>query len=331
LLVGAVAVAAIAAGIFVGQQSRASIAERALHVISGQPLRLVMIDTHASDVVVDLERGTEVDAPHVVIEWFDPKTGTRRVRDTIGGVALSDRRVGDDVREAAPETLVANFPLLYRTELAHRSASVVSARVSGTPAYWLRFPSGRSLSAVAIDRRTYHPLLVVFHTGGGRTMFRVQSVTHLDARSASPFAPRPIMRLPQAPVALTEPTSDLPPSIAAIRRIPGMPRGRVAVVRAKRLRFADGKTATDTVLANAPTQGRLPSHFLRLQLAAFATPSFGWTPALVALAKPNRLILEQAGAYTLGYLHLPRAFVRLSTTQGRQAIIAAGRQLRSRS
>ena len=322
-LAAAFAVAVVAAGVFVRQQPQAGVVQRALKAVSGPGvIRLQMIDSRPSDVIVDLERGTSVRTPHVVVVWFDPQTGRSRVRDLIGGIAVSDRQLRGS-GAAARSITAANFALSYRTALATRTAAVSRARVRGVAAYWLRFSGAHALSAVAINRQTYQPLLVEMRAGGERTTLRVRSITRLD-----PGAPalRAVGRVPH------------PSTVGVVDRVlvsrpqpvisAGQPRA-FPVARVETVRFANGIDGEEAIFSDEKVQGRLPTHFLRIQLANFASSTFGWTPALVALATPGRLVIERAGAYTLGYLHLGRHFIRLSTSEGSDDVITAAQRLRA--
>lgn len=317
-LAAAVAVTAIIAGIFVSQQPRAGVVERALRAVSGAtPLQLTLVDPHPSEIVVDLSTGSEVAVPHVLTEWFEPRSGRRRVRDTVAGVTVSDRVLSGaanalDTRSA----LAAEFPVAYRKALARPGTRVEAAQVLGRRGYWLRFSRG-ALAAVAVDHRSYHPLLVVFHDGDGTTAFRVRSVLRVKAL----IPPTDVPQLRQPRLLETRTVATPPPALDVLRRDGLRP------VQIKRLLFANNQTASDTIFAASRPRGRLPAHFLRVEIAPFPAAPFGWTPTLVALARPGVIVVERTGAYTVGYVRIRGSYLRLLTTERRQEIIQRARQL----
>jgi hypothetical protein len=172
----AIAVAGVAAAILVavllapGGNGNHAILGRALAAIgNGRVLHLVM-QTRTGTVLVDLTSGRRTVETAQIESWTDRNFQrdhlVMRVRGHVADLLLpEDRKKGGMV--GAVDPAFAALWTGYRRSLANGDAKLErKGIVAGRPVYWLRFPSfdhGRAGTEVAIDRRTYKPVLVRSH------------------------------------------------------------------------------------------------------------------------------------------------------------------------
>lgn len=321
VLAAAVTAVAVAAALFASASSRAGVIDRALHAFSTKRvLHLALVDLATNDDIVNVSNGRPVAVRHVVSEWFDPKTGRGRVRDSLDGVTISDQPASRALSTGLPAA-VTSFPLSYRRALEHARERDVSRRViKGHPSYWLRFRTGPIL-AVAIDRRTFRPSLVIVRGRSRNHAFRVAAITEL-LTPHNTLVPQPAPHLPATRVLAVRSTNPPADVAVAVRDASGY-----EVASAQKYEFAGGATGYDLIFARAPVRGRLPQHFVRIQTAAIPRSGFGWTPSLVALTAPTRLVLARAGSYDVGYFRSGTSYSRISTRDGRRTLLAVAQRL----
>jgi hypothetical protein len=148
---------------------------RALAAIGdGRVLHLVL-ESRGGEELVDLRTGRRTPVVARVESWRDGDSGREHVVIRIGDT-ITDALVPDDLQEHGLSSGPTD-PALdalwkgYRRALAD-GAAFLDGRgvVDGHPVYWLHFPSfGDRLrgTKVAIDRKTYKPVLVRRDTGDG--------------------------------------------------------------------------------------------------------------------------------------------------------------------
>jgi hypothetical protein len=172
----AIAVAGVAAAILVavllapGGSGNHAILGRALAAIgNGRVLHLVM-QTRTGTVLVELKSGRRMVETAQIESWTDRNFQrdhlVMRIRGQVADLLLpEDRKKGGMV--GAIDPAFAAFWTGYRRSLANGDAKLErQGMLAGRPVYWLRFPSfhnGQPGTEVAIDRRTYKPVLVRSH------------------------------------------------------------------------------------------------------------------------------------------------------------------------
>jgi hypothetical protein len=184
----AIAVAGVAAAILVavllapGGSGNHAILGRALAAIgNGRVLHLVM-RTGTGTVLVDLKSGRRTVETAEVESWTDRDFQrdhlVMRVRGQVADL-LFPEDLKKEFRTFGPvDPAFAAFWTGYRRSLANGDAKLERKGVlAGRLVYWLRFPSfnrGQPGTEVAIDRRTYKPVLVRSHFSRiGRRDYRV--------------------------------------------------------------------------------------------------------------------------------------------------------------
>jgi hypothetical protein len=327
------AAAVIAVGVAVGaltrQGSQAGVVENALAALpTDRVLHLVFEDGRPAASVIDLRTGRAKPALHVVSEWFDLRSGTRRVRDLVGGVPVSDVRLRPSdgaISAVGTDTPAAldRFPALYRRALTHATnAEVTRRRVAGTSVFWLGFGPSSSLRAVAIDKRTYRPILIVFRAGAGVREFTVRDISALPQTATVPTAqavPRPL----RSRVVASTTTNGLPTSERWVSvRLLGESAASLSFQSQTVLRFSNGGEGLELLYGSTAAGGRLPAHFVRVFEARRPDARFGWSPVLSKLAQPGSAVIEQDGAITNAYVRVSGTFIRIMTSEGRRVTIA---------
>jgi hypothetical protein len=322
VLAAALVVGAIAAGVFLSEQSHAGVIDKALAAVSTpHVLRLVLVDLESREDVVDLSDGNPVPVRHIIRLWFDQKTRRGRLRDSVDGITVSDQPTASAPPISASfAAALTHFTSVYRRALEDATRRDVSLRrIDGQKRYWLRFDKG-ALYAVAVDRHTFRPIRIVFRDRGHGHAFRVTGVALDDPRQA--LTPRATPRLRPIRVVAIHPSSA---PTALVRAATAS--NDFTVDAARSVAFADGTTGFDLIVAPATVRGRLPGQFVRIQEASRPAVYFGWTSALVALTRPGHMVIRRAGHYALGYLRVGSSFVRISTPQGRTPLLAVARHL----
>jgi len=294
------------------------------HAISAVPtdrvLHFVLEDERPAEVVVNLKTGVRHAQHHAVEEWFDPRTGMRRVRDLVGGVAVRDA-VSRGMPTQHDVKGLERFPIVYRTALADAASSNVRRISNGaSAAYEIHFRRSRLASAI-VDAHTFRPLRVVFRSAGTSRVFVVARM-----RSLSPQAdiPAPVRLQTFVSSATVASSSDLAPSTTRTlfpTRLVGL---RLVAVR--RLTFRHNRRGWDLTYAHSKAAGRLPSRYLRVQVAAAPYAQLGWQSGLVPVAR-SQLIAEGAGRVWSGYLRRGEMFIHLVSSEGLAAVIRAARTL----
>lgn len=325
-LVAAVVIGAVAVGALTRSDSQAGVVESALAALpTDRVLHLVLEDEQPGVSVVNLQTGRSSPAPHIVSEWFDLRSGTRRVRDLIAGVAVSDVRVGagnSPITASPSPTTIGRFPALYRKALAQATNADVTRRtVDGASVFWLRFPRSRTIDAVAINRKTFRPSVIVLRNGRDTHQFRVRKIESLPPSASVP---------PTGPTAhpLTSHVAESIPSNAEAAsetwlaaRTFGRHAAGLPLLSVRALRFSNGNAGVELLFGDSSAKGRLPNHFVRVQESSGPEGHFGWSQALVHLARPSVAVVEQDGKDTNVYLTESQRFIRVLTSEGRQAAL----------
>jgi hypothetical protein len=322
-IIAAVVVALLAA--LTRDTSRAGVIERAIAVVpKSRVVRLVLEDERPAQTIVNLNTGRRRLDHHLIEEWFDLRTGSRRVRDTIGGVAVSDVMAHGKNSETRIVGL-DRFPAIYRAALvsaANREVRRTSVDSNGV--YEIRFPHSRLLASVAIDAETYRPVRVVFHDGNASRGFRVVQLHSLPRHAKIP-APRPITGDVRGAVVAQSRKLDF---AEASRVAPGRLLG-MHLVAARGLTFRDGGTALEITFANRAFAGKLPSRYVRVQVSTLPYVQLGWRDDLVVLARGDKLVAEAVGTSWSGYFKRGRQLIHLMTSAGLAGLVQASKELRA--
>lgn len=319
-VVAAVAFALVAA--FARDSSRAGVIQRAIAALPGnRVLRLSLEDERAAVLVVNLPTGERRAKHHTIEEWFDPRTGTRRVRDLLGKVVVSDA-ISHSKRSDTEVRGVDQFPAVYRDALTGVGrANVKRSSIGSTPVYEIRFPHSRVLASVAVDAETFRPVRVVFHDGSSTRAFRIVRLTALAAQAKIPSR-----RRLQGVVRIASVIRSQKLRVARIdiapRRVLGM-----RLVAAKVLSFPEGGHAFDLIYGTGAVSGRLPARYLRVQLANLPYAHLGWRDELLPLASNGKLVAESAGGAWSGYLRHGNQFVHVMTSEGLGSLVNATKEL----
>lgn len=319
-ITAAVAFALVAA--FARDTSHAGVLERAIAALpTGRVLRLVLEDQRPAEIAIDLDTGARHAEHHSIEEWFDPRTGDRRVRDVVGGIAVSDVIARGPAIQNTVQGL-DRFPAVYRAALAGAAKrDVRRSSLGASPVYEIRFPHSNVLASVVVDARTYRPLRVVFRSGDQTRAFRVATLRSLPKGVRIPPVAPPKNLTHSAAVARTLDLSSAKAKHLFPSRLLGL-----RLVSARTVVFRDEGRAWDITYANARLAGKLPSHYVRAQIAGVAYAQLGWRSELVPLAR-HRLIAESTGLSWSGYLRRGKAFIHLTSSEGLDAVVRAARNL----
>ena len=179
----AVAVGVVAAVLLApGGGGKHGIVDRALAAIgNGRVLHLVT-RSQTGTVLVDLKTGRRIVQTFETESWSDQKSQRVHIVIRQGGAILGEIVLPDDANKRGVEvgTIDPAFAALwsgYRKALATGRAKLErKATLDGQPVYWLRFATyerGMPGTEVAIDRRTYKPVLFRSH---------VSKLRHFDQR-----------------------------------------------------------------------------------------------------------------------------------------------------
>jgi hypothetical protein len=323
LLAAVVVVVVAIVGGLTQQQSRASVVSRALAAFpTDRTFYVVLRASSPSGTTIDIATGLELHPRHVVHEWFNPRSGARRVVDQLGGVTIADVYVASASRAPAPSfsgEAAAGFASTYQRALeTNPDADVRKGTLAGEPVYWIRFFHSRRISEVAVDHQTFVPVQAMFRDGSTREAFAIVSLETLTRgtpvpRSRSHLLPRKHSVNPATSIA-----------VAILgRRVARLPLASVQPVR------IDARRVGTEVLYGQATSGRLPSSFVRVDESSKRAPQLGWTSSIAALVRPGRIAIEQTGSFWNAYAQGHSRFFRLVTSEGRAVAIAAARHLAS--
>jgi hypothetical protein len=306
--------------------SRAGVIQRALSALpNDRVVHLFLEDPRPAYLVVNLRTGARTTVHHSIEEWYDPRTGTRRVRDRVDGVAVSDVLVHG--RAVAPSTHVARaierFPIAYRAALSEADASNVKRRIVGGRAFYaIRFPHSRLIASVVVDARSYRPLSVAIRDGATKSEFQITGVTPLPAsrRIARPRPGVSIVRPSAIKVAAPLPRSQRPASLP--EKILGLRQ-----VSDRALEFRDGGRGFDVTFGNEAVAGKLPQHYIRIQVANAPYRELGWSDPIPRLAGVDELVAERSGHDWAGYIHETGHFIQITTSEGLSAAVFVAKEL----
>jgi hypothetical protein len=319
-----VIVIAVAVGALTRAGSHAGVVERARAALpTNRVLRIVLEDERPAASVVDLATGHARPAPHMVTEWFDLRSGLIRVRDRVGVVTVSDVRIQSidrpaSIRGGFSQGVISRFPVLYRRALAQATnADVTRSTLDDAPVFWLKLRRSQTIEAVAIDPHTYRPTLVIFRNGRGTRRFRVTTVETLPTSTRVPTVGQ-VPRLRRSGVTGSRPITST--DARAQNWLTSERLGEVAfslpIQSIREIDFNDGSSAAELLYGSSTANGRLPTHFIRVQESFEPEALLGWSPALVGLARPGLAVIEQAGAYTNAYLRRSGRFIRIYSSEG---------------
>jgi hypothetical protein len=320
--------AAIAVGALTRESSHAGVIDSALGALpTDRIIRVVIRDEAPAGELVTLRSGTTKSIHHEIVEWFDPRTGQRRLRDELAGVAVNDVLFGASVGGSgfAEETL-ARFPALYRNELLQAVNSDVSrGRSNGAPVYWIRFRSRNRLRAVAVDLQTYKPVRAVFADGEATRSFSISELAALPATRAIPK--------PQTPARQSVRHTSLRPSTPDELRQSGL----IGAVILERLLGPPSRTFVGTaagspvgeyIFSKKRSSGALPNRYVRVQEASAPVPSTGWSAPTIAITKvPGSVFLVKDGKIWTGFVTARHRAFRIISTSGRTQVLRIARRL----
>ena len=301
--------------------SQAGVIQKAIAALPpDRIIHLILFDERAAYRVVDLRRGSSATEHHSVEEWFDPRSGSRRVRDLVGGVVVSDTELRSHPVPRSAADAPLDFPAIYRSALAGATArDVVKTRIGGQPVYRIRFVHSRLLASVVIDKDTYRPVVIAFRDGRSRRVFRVTAMSQLPRRAYLPKARLSRMFVRRTPVARStkiDPADNLAPKeLIGLRK-----------VAVSQLVFANGDTGQRITFANTSIAGKLPSHYARFELAQAPYQALSWKGEAVVLARGGGLVVEKVGAAWSGYLQRNGLFIHVMASGGMANVISATRE-----
>jgi hypothetical protein len=194
VVAAAAAVAAVVAVVLFapGGGGGPGIVDRALAAIGkGRVLHLVM-RVPSGEVLVDLKSGRRTVETLEIEDWSDQSGGGRehlvmRFRGVVADIVFpDDAHGGTSVGKVDPA--FAALASGYRQALVSGDAKLERRGiVAGRPVYWLRFAPtkpGRPGTEVAIDRRTYKPMVFRTSSGGRHFDARVLVAETIDFRAS---------------------------------------------------------------------------------------------------------------------------------------------------
>jgi hypothetical protein len=175
--VGAVA-AGIAAAVLLWPSAGGNngVLGRALAAIGDGPVFHLLMEAPTGEVLVNLESGRRVEPTMQIESWSDRDFKRAhlvyRLRGAAGDVLFPEDASQPGTTVGAVDPAYAAFWTGYREALANGDAKLEGEdAVDGRAVYWLQFPSvdrGRPGTEVAIDRRTYKPVVIRNSGFGGR-------------------------------------------------------------------------------------------------------------------------------------------------------------------
>jgi hypothetical protein len=197
--VGAVA-AAIAAAVLLWPSAGGNngVLGRALAAIGDGPVFHLLVEAPTGEVLVNLESGRRIEPTMQIESWSDRDFKRAhlvyRVRGAVGDVLFPDDASQPGTSMGPVDPAYAAFWTGYREALANGDAKLEGEdTVDGRAVFWLQFPSvdrRRPGTEVAIDRRTYKPVVIRNSGFGGR---------HFDMRvlvaEATPYRARDFKRV----------------------------------------------------------------------------------------------------------------------------------------
>ncbi len=343
----AVAVAVVAvvlAVLFVPDRvARPGVIDRALAAIGNGRVLHLRTETPSGLVYVDLKSG------HRTVDMLQNEVWLDRDTNRFHFLMESHGRVGDivwpdDATSGAtfdPSGIDPAFTAIwsgYREALENGDAKLERKDVlAGRPVYWLRFKSsqpGTPGTEVAIDRRTYKPVLFREHFPNGRQIDeRVLVAETLDFRSADFKRRGPnlfdisssgggySMDLPpKQPVVK-------PPWLTAGDSVIGLPLRLVSQLTARE----NGRTFRGVVLVYGDVE-RSPSDLTIEQLRRPTNPDF-WKaipPNAVAIQQGSSSVGQSQKQVTqwTGSLVKDGVYAEIETTRGETALLEVARALR---
>jgi hypothetical protein len=344
-LVGTAAVAA-AALVFLLLPDRVShpgVVDRALAAIGDGRVLHLRYRMPTGVVLVDLKTGRRTVQMFETEIWYDRDTRRlhflERAQGRVADIVLpDDLKKGDMYR---PKTLDPAFAALttgYRTALANGDAKLErSGTVDGHSVYWLRFrttQAGTAGTEVAIDRRTYKPVLIREDLGHGRHMDQHVLVAETTAYRASDFK-----RLGPNVFALElagggSSTMNIPPSRPVVRS-PWLTAGpRVAGLRLTAVNPSTEKTRGHTFRGVQLIYGPVNRGPYQLTIEEMGRPADLYTWRDI----PRGAVAVQAGGEAssgrgqqeewTGYVVKHGVYVTIQTLRGERAVLAVARALR---
>jgi hypothetical protein len=330
-LAAAVLGAAIAVGALTRQSSHAGVIDSALGALpTNRIIRVAIRDEAPAGELVNLRSGTAKSIHHTIVEWFDPQTGRRRLRDELAGVAINDVMYGASGGGSGfAERTLARFPALYRAELLQAVNSDVSQRrLNGAPIYWIRFQTRTPLRAVAVDLDTYKPVRAVFADGEAIRSFRISELTALPAATIT--IPKP----QQAARAAARRTSLHPSTPDELRRSGLTGPAVLERLLGPPLRTFVGTTdespVGEYIFSKQRSNGALPDRYVRVQEASVPQLGAGWSAPIVSMTRvPGSVFLMQDGKRWTGFVTAPHRAFRIISTLGRAELLGIARRLTS--
>jgi hypothetical protein len=343
--VGAVVVVAILAVLFVPDRAaRPGVIGRALAAIGNGRVLHLRTETPSGLVYVELKSGHRtIDTVQNEV-WFDRDTNRfhflMEAHGRVGDIVWPDDAKSGDTFD--PSGIDPAFTALwagYREALANGDAKLERKDVlDGRPVYWLRFQSsqpGTPGTEVAIDRRTYKPVLFREHyPNGQRVDERVLVAETLDYSEAE-FKRRGPNLFDGVGSSGGGYSMDLPPKQPVVKApwltagdsVIGLPLRAVNQLSTRE----NGRTFLGVVLIYGDVK-RTPSELTIEQLRSPSDPVF-WNaipPNAVAIQRSTSTVgqsQKQLTQWTGSFLR-DGVYASIETTRGEQALLDVARALR---
>jgi hypothetical protein len=187
----AVGAATVVGAIVITGGHELSISERALAAVGTDRVLHAIVEQHVdSDRTVDLATGRQVPARVTVESWFDESTGRLHVIERRNGGLLSDSL--DSANPAGSRAVRVDRALTlfltgYRGALREgRARAAGTGVVAGRRVRWLALPGGQKSEQVAVDARSFLPVLIQASDGTRWTVARIESISEANANFRRP-------------------------------------------------------------------------------------------------------------------------------------------------
>lgn len=349
LLVAAAAVAALVVVALIPLQFRgASLTERALAAIGdARVVHQVASRAERSQLIVDLDTGSERPTELELESWFDSEAGEVRTVTRRNGVLVADTLTrkdasGSGAGASQPDPVVTTFLRGYRSAVSRGELKVIRrGLLDGTEVVWVRtaIPGARS-DEVALDSATDLPRafrLVV----GSEPVGQLWRVSEIDSRvhSEADLTSKPPPAGPVAGRVESEQEATLDEAARLLagsgrwpgREIGGLQLGRVVAQTLSRT-LADGSRQTGAGLAL--TYGDTSGELVEIRQAMVPEPAYGFVEGrltssfapipegAVALSVPE----PQDGGLWMGQLRAGDVFLTIRASR-RELVLDAARSL----
>jgi hypothetical protein len=319
LVLGAAAAVAAAVALIVGQPSRAGVIDHALAAFPvDRVIHLTLVYADSSQAIIDLKTGRSAPVQHRFDEWYDARTEIRRFQDTVAGVPITDIRVRGRGEVDFYGLALTRLPTIYRRALSHASEKDVRpGRIGDRAVFWIELDSA-SVIRVAVDRRTYRPLVVVLRGADGP---RRLGVTGFDTTRSRVPAAKAVPRLESPPVVKVR---EVPPAKGSLAyRTFGADFDGLRRTVANSV--AIGSSTGYNILFTGGARQRV-GRFLQVEESQSPAPAFGWTVERATLAPLGSALLQRQGTFDVVFVRIGgRAFHVVAPSKSGLALKAVRR------